>query len=340
MLRRAIRSVLSQTFPDFRVCIYDNASGDETAAVVEEFQRKDARVEYVCRPSNIGAFANFVDGANRVETPFFSFLSDDDLMLPHFLETAFSGFQRHPEAALSILPTLCMSPRGLILLATNLQWPEGLLLPPSGMLSTLWHGNPGLQAMLIRKPVWDEFGGFDEATEPGDEYDFDLRVMARLPVVVSKKPGGIQVVHRGTSTAAGGLNWIWPCVPRIISTLAQNTDLQPAIRQQAVEKMTRWLKQGLLRLGVMKSISRGEWENAQRAADLLVQECRQSRGARTIRWATAVCRRLPGSRFFVRALFALRAGREIMRNLGLQWKFRAYSKFLRTSTVAASRPRA
>jgi len=40
MLRRAIRSVLSQTFPDFRLCVYDNASGDETAVVVEEFRKK------------------------------------------------------------------------------------------------------------------------------------------------------------------------------------------------------------------------------------------------------------------------------------------------------------
>jgi hypothetical protein len=339
MLRRAIRSVLSQTFPGFRVCIYDNASGDETSAVVEEFRKRDSRVEYVCRPNNIGMYANFMDGAKRVETPFFSFLADDDLMLPHFLETALSGFQRHPEAALSILPTLCMSPRGLILLVTNLQWPEGLLLPPTGMLSTLHLGNPGLQAMLIRKAVWDEFGGFDEATDPGGEYDFDMRVMARLPAVVSKKPGAIQVVHGGAFTTAGGLRWIWPCMPRIISKLAQNRDLQPAIRQQAVEKMQTHMVQALLRRGVVKSISRGEWESAQRAADLLVQECPQSRGARTIRWASAACRRFPGSPFIVHALSALRAlraGERIMRNLGLQWQFRAYSRFLRTSTVAAS----
>jgi hypothetical protein len=337
MLRRAIRSVLSQTFPDFRLCVYDNASGDETAVVVEEFRKKDSRVEYFCRPKNIGMTPNFVDGANRVETPFFSFLADDDLMLPHFLETALSGFQRHPEAALSILPTLLMSPSGLILYVTNLHWPEGLVLPPGGMLSTLHLGNPGLQAMLIRKAVWDEFGGFDEATDPSGEYDFDLRVMARLPVVVSKEPGAIQVMHHGAFTATAGLNHVWPCVPRIIDKVAQNTDLPPAIRQQAVEKMTRWLKQGLLRLGVMKSISRGEWANAQRVADILMREFPQSRAVRSIRWATAVSRMLPGSPFIVRALFALRTGEKIMRNLGLLWEFRAYSRFLRASTLAASR---
>jgi len=336
MLRRAIRSVLSQSFPDFRVYVYDNASGDETATIVEDFRKTDPRVEYICRQDNIGMFANFMDGAKRVQTPFFSFLSDDDLMLPHFLETALSGFQRHPEAALSILPTLLMSEGGLIIRVTNLRWPEGLLLPPRGMWSTIQHGNPGLQAMLIRKAVWDEFGGFDQATHPGGEYDFDLRVMARLPVVVSKTPGGIQVMHRGASTVAGGLDWVWPCVPRIINKLAQNTDLQPAIRQQAVENLEKWMKRALVTLGVARSISYGRWEDAEKAANILVQECQQSRAARMIRWATAVCRRLPGSRFVLRALHALRAGEKTIHNLGLQWKFRAYSRFLRASTAAAS----
>jgi glycosyltransferase involved in cell wall biosynthesis len=34
--------------------IYDNASGDETAEVVSEFAKKDARVKYHCHPENIG----------------------------------------------------------------------------------------------------------------------------------------------------------------------------------------------------------------------------------------------------------------------------------------------
>jgi glycosyltransferase involved in cell wall biosynthesis len=59
LLRRAIRSVLAQNYDRFRVCIYDNASGDETAAVVGQFAREDPRVHYYCHSSNIGAWDNF-----------------------------------------------------------------------------------------------------------------------------------------------------------------------------------------------------------------------------------------------------------------------------------------
>lgn len=40
LLRRAIRSVLNQTYPHFQVCVYDNASGDETATIVADNIRK------------------------------------------------------------------------------------------------------------------------------------------------------------------------------------------------------------------------------------------------------------------------------------------------------------
>ena len=70
-LKKAIRSVLNQTYPHFQVCIYDNASDDATASVVAEFASIDPRVKYHCHPQNIGAAENFQYGLDRVETPFF-----------------------------------------------------------------------------------------------------------------------------------------------------------------------------------------------------------------------------------------------------------------------------
>ena len=337
MLRRALRSVLGQTYRDFQVCVYDNASGDDTGAVVDEFRKQDSRVTYLCRPRNIGPALNFIDGAKRVETPFFSFLSDDDLMLPHFLETAVAGFQRHPEAALSILPTLHMSPSGMIIDAFILRWPAGLIAPPNGMFFTLLHGNPGLQAMLIRTDIWNELGGFDEATTPAEEFDFDLRVMAHFPVVVSKEPGAIQVMHRGTSTAAGGLNWVWPCIPRIIDKVKHDTNLPPPVREEALETLTHWMNRGLLTRGVVRSIIAAKWTDAEKAANLLMQNAGGKR-SRIIQQATAVCRAVPASRMVLRTILGARTARKIVRNLGLQWQFRDYSRLLRAPAPAPLQP--
>ena len=69
LVERAIRSVLAQNFDGFQICVYDNASGDETAAVVAQIAREDPRVNYYCHPKNIGAWNNFKYGIERVSTP-------------------------------------------------------------------------------------------------------------------------------------------------------------------------------------------------------------------------------------------------------------------------------
>lgn len=324
LLRRAIRSVLDQTFREFRLCVYDNASGDETPAVVEEFRKQDPRVEYVGRPSNVGAYWNWTDAGNRVKTPFFSFLPDDDVLLPHFFETALQGFERYPDAALSILSTLLLNPNGLIVGVTNHGWREGLLSPPEGMLSTLHLGNPGLQGMLIRKSVWDEYGGFDQTTNPAAEYDFDLHVMASRSIVLQKTPGAIQVLHADTFTAVGGLNWVWPCLPRIIEKLRGDRSLPPEVRQQGAEGLSRVFRKGLVTRGVLQSIANGNWPDAERAVDILEQECGLTTRAGILRRATSIARRVPGAGRLMRGAFTLRSLQKTIRSLPLQWRFRSY----------------
>jgi glycosyltransferase involved in cell wall biosynthesis len=99
LLKRAIKSVLNQTYSNLQICIYDNASGDETREIVASFAKNDKRVKYFCHDTNIGSLQNFAFGFNRVDSPYFSFLSDDDFIFPEFYETAICKLQEHPQAA-------------------------------------------------------------------------------------------------------------------------------------------------------------------------------------------------------------------------------------------------
>ncbi len=98
LLGRAVESVLAQTWPHVKVLVCDNASGDETADVVARIRRRDPRVVYHCHPENLGALRNFQFGIDAVDTEYFSLLSDDDFLLPHFYRHAMESLESHPGA--------------------------------------------------------------------------------------------------------------------------------------------------------------------------------------------------------------------------------------------------
>ena len=335
MLQRAVQSVLHQTYREFRVQIYDDASRDQTSEIAEKLCKQDSRIEYIRRPQNVGQQRNFVEGANCVETSFFCFLPDDDLMLPEFFEVALAGFRAHEEAAMSVLPTLHMASDGVILDVPLLRWPEGLLRPPEAVLSCVRYGNPGLPSLLMRREVWTQFGGFDSRTWPSDDLDFELRVTARLPVVVSRKPGGIQVMHQASNTLATGLlDMIWPSWLHIIEKFEQDEAVPLEIRREVANNLGKRLERVLVTHGVLRSISRGSWEEADRAARLFAQRTDRSESFRLLSAVTKLTRALPGSSALLRGLLSARDALRVARNAGLQREFRSYAELLRsTATV-------
>jgi hypothetical protein len=83
------------------VCIADNASSDETAAVVSEARAMHPRavVSTVRREQNVGPVRNYVRCATEQATGEFIWaLGDDDLLLPGALQRICSAIRTHPDA--------------------------------------------------------------------------------------------------------------------------------------------------------------------------------------------------------------------------------------------------
>ena len=96
LLRQALSCLRSQTLARdrFRVIVADNASADETGSVVAEFS--DLDVIHLRRERNIGLVANWCGAAAHLDTEFFHFLSDDDLLAPFHLELALARMDAEP----------------------------------------------------------------------------------------------------------------------------------------------------------------------------------------------------------------------------------------------------
>ena len=243
LLRRAIKSVLNQTYPHFQVCVYDNASGDETADVVAEFAKKDSRVKYYCHPENIGAFKNFNYGMEHVDTPFFSFLSDDDILLPEFYQTTMEGFEKYPEVIFASAASIIMNNRGDVLYSPSLYWQEGLYSPYKGLplllkYPRLWTG------ILFKKDVIEKFGFIDGEVGPPSDLDFIIRVTLSNSFVVTKSLGAIYIDISNTCHESCRFYQYRDGWNKMLLNVRESKMIEPKMKEYAIQLLksmfSRW----------------------------------------------------------------------------------------------------
>lgn len=93
LLPYAVNSVLNQTYPDFELLICDDASPDNTAAIVQQWQ--DPRIRYIRHPQNIQRSRNMRSGFETATGDYFIKFDDDDALTPTFLEKTVAVLDRH-----------------------------------------------------------------------------------------------------------------------------------------------------------------------------------------------------------------------------------------------------
>lgn len=274
LLRRAVLSVLNQTYPHVLACVYDNASGDETERVVAELARHDDRVRYHRHSRNIGSYPNFNFGIERVGTPFFSLLSDDDMLSPKFYETALAAFERRPEAGMACLATLVVDAE-LNVISRPLHIPAMKLYAPGeavgGMvrvdIPATW------TAILFRREVRDAIGLIGTNVGPSADSGFVYYAAARFPVVVAPGVGGVLMAHDASTSGTVppiGKDYIawWDAM---LERIAADKTVPESIRACLYQHIPQdYRKTGLMQ--VAKSLARGDYVYA-RAATLGVKEC-------------------------------------------------------------------
>lgn len=298
LLKRAIKSVLSQSYNEFRVCIYDNASQDETQSIVASIMNNDKRVLYHCHEKNIGALKNFQYGLKQVKTPFFSFLSDDDFLLPEFLETAMNGFDAYPEAAFSAASVITMTDKGKILYAPLSLWEkEGLFIPPEGLLETLGQKHPILPGILFRKEVISLTGGFDNEIGTGD-LDFVFRIAAKSSFVISKKPVAVVVNHAQSSSVVASLSSYWPSWIKMINNITKDKDIPQFIKKHFQTALMEQIINELLSIGV-RSFALRNFDQSEKIARILSDELNLCKKGQLLWWCARKARE---SRLFWRSV--------------------------------------
>ena len=102
LLDDSLACLARQTFRDFKVLIFDNASTDGTAEIAKGWATRDARFHYVRQPQNVGGLPNFRDALLAADTPWFMWRADDDLSDDDYVETLYRLATTSPGCKLAV----------------------------------------------------------------------------------------------------------------------------------------------------------------------------------------------------------------------------------------------
>lgn len=227
LIGRALASVLRQDIADTVILVLDNASGDETEAVVAAYARHDSRVQYIRRPENIGLEANFADGLERVTTPYAAFLPDDDFLLPGCYRSAVDALDEDSKLGFVALRMVYANPDATYSIESSMR--SGRYESPDGMLEMLRHRHRTWMGTVFRTACRDSGIRLEPTAGPILDLDFQLRIASRYAILAIDALGA---VYATGPSPANHLKWN-PWHDRIESHLREHYGLAPEIASAA-----------------------------------------------------------------------------------------------------------
>jgi len=111
LLPEMLDCLLRQTYPDWTAICVDDQSTDGTAAVIKDYQAKDARIQYVCRDREPkgGQTCRNIGLEKAAGAKYVCFFDADDLVAPYCFEQRITYMEAHPEIEAASFPILAFS---------------------------------------------------------------------------------------------------------------------------------------------------------------------------------------------------------------------------------------
>jgi len=191
-LRQAIDSVYAQTFGDWEIIFWDNASTDETSAIARSY---DDRLRYFCSEKTIPLGAARKAAMKEVRGEWIAFLDCDDYWYAHKLEKQL-GYLEKEQYVLCYAGIAEVNPDGSLIRTLLPNYPSGLMLEQQ-----LLQFEINMVTPLLNKEVLDRFGlSFDENITASEEYNLFIRLMAKGKVCAVPEVLGVWRISPGSLT--------------------------------------------------------------------------------------------------------------------------------------------
>jgi glycosyltransferase involved in cell wall biosynthesis len=172
-LRHSIESCLCQSYDTLELIVIDDGSTDSTPAIIEEYLKRDRRVQAVSHACCRGLPQALNSGFAIATGQFLTWTSDDNYYRSHAIARMLEVLEGDPKAGLVYSDYSIVDSQGRFLEYCTV-----------GEVRELLFGNQvGACSFLYRREVQEALGKYDEEMFLTEDYDFWLRASARFRMI-------------------------------------------------------------------------------------------------------------------------------------------------------------
>jgi len=187
-LKSAIQSVLDQSYENFEFIIVDDASTDNTAAILAEFQ--DKRIKVLKNDTNKRLAYSLNRAISAARGKYILRMDADDLCMPERFEKQVSYMEKHPEIGISFGNIACFSDgKVLNILDTNEGDPE-YIRANMIFFSTVCH-----PSVIMRREIFD-MAQYNEKYTVSEDLELWLKVLNKYSIKKTKDNTLLYRVHQ------------------------------------------------------------------------------------------------------------------------------------------------
>lgn len=171
LLGRAVKSVQLQTYKNIEIIIVDDASTDQTYALIERMREEDSRIISLRLEENGGAARARNKGVENAQGEWIAFQDSDDIWHKDKLEKQLAYAFENPEYRMVYHPFWVKTK------TEEGKYPRDDMRDLSGNIyeALLKRNTIGTPTMLLKKADFLEMGGFEASMESLEDWEFALR---------------------------------------------------------------------------------------------------------------------------------------------------------------------
>jgi glycosyltransferase involved in cell wall biosynthesis len=171
----AIESIVAQTYVDWDMIVVDDASTDGTAAVLDAWAARDARISVIRNHRNVGLARSLNLAWPRARGELIARMDADDVSLPGRFQAQVAFLCAHPEV--HVVGT------GIYLLDDRGRMRGAVLLPErhEELVATIFRRVPVIHStVMMRRGFLEQTGGYDPRLRRAQDADLWLRGYSRF----------------------------------------------------------------------------------------------------------------------------------------------------------------